>query len=119
MNSCSKCGEDYPETLCAKCVTQSDSNGVVFEAVLTYCQCYLRNYNVTEVASAVERLFIEDEVVKARKLLIDTCSAIIPPTNATHELKYRRNTGARPAVQAYASDIAIALYKIASNEHCP
>ena len=117
MSLCSKCGEDYQESLCAKCVTEN--KGVVFNEVLAYCQCFLRNYSVKEVTDAVEKLFPEDDVVSARKLLLDTCSSIISPANAINEAKFRRTTGSRPASQANASDVVAALYEIASHDNCP
>jgi hypothetical protein len=117
MALCSKCGVDYQESLCAKCVTEC--NGIVFNEVLAYCQAFLRNFNVKEVADAVERLFPEDDVVTARKLLVDTCGDIIPPASAINEVKYRRTTGSRPASQANACDVVAALYEITSNELCP
>ena len=118
MSLCSKCGEEYQqESPCEKCMTEN--NGILFNEVLAYCQCFLRNFNVKEVADAVERLFQEEDVVQARKFLLENCSSIIPPASAISEVKYRRTTVGRSASHAYANDVVAALYEIISHDECP
>ena len=89
MAKCAKCEKDLPDehVVCVDCHDQSclTCNGVVFDPVLAYCQCFLKNYNVAEVTKAIEVHFEEDDIVNARKVLLDNCLQYIASDSLKHD----------------------------------
>lgn len=124
MEKCHKCEaelNDQVDRLCNACAAQPcvTCNGVIFDAVLAYCQMFLRNYAVNEVAKSVGSNFSEDDIVNARRVLQLKCADYIPDTHPIMKVRSRMNSGARSALQACASDITTAVYDMFQQENHP
>lgn len=123
MDRCLKCQGEFPGNVkyCSDCAVNSckTCSGFIFNAVLAYCQCFLKNYGVSEVSKAVAMLFSEEDIVQARRVIQDNCKDLIPSTHPIIEKRNRKNSGVRSALQACVNDITSAVYEIVQAEKGP
>lgn len=110
MAECAKCGNDLPgENVCmCNCTNCKDT---VFNPVLAYCQCSLKNFSVIEVAKAIEQFFCNEDVAEARDLLrhmfLDRLHDLEIKKIAT-----RKSSPNRSCLEANASDVTEAVYSL-------
>ena len=106
--NCENCERELParglHCLCFSCEARCNS-------LLAYCQCYLQNYGVQEVSTAIQVHFSSQEVVTARSLLRDNWKEHFYGLSIMLTGQ-RRNTETRSAQKANAQDIATAMDKL-------
>ena len=116
--ACSACHNESEtvKLLCIECqgVNCTNCTKRVENAVLAYCQQFQESFNVDEMANALYVHFSEEDILKARQLLRDSCSGLLM-NHIIMTVGCRRGTDARPAAEVSAMDIASAMYSIV---HC-
>lgn len=120
--ACSACHNESEtvKLLCIECqgVNCTNCTKRVENAVLAYCQQFQESFNVDEMANALYVHFSEEDILKARQLLRDSCSGLLM-NHIIMTVGCRRGTDARPAAEVSAMDIASAMYSIVDSEDVP
>lgn len=115
METCKNCDLELPDEN-AVCTCQCKRCGdIVFDPVLAYCQSFLKNYSVAEVAKAVESFFSSDDVIKARELIRSDFAEKVKDLEISRTAS-RRTTINRSHLQANAVDVVEATYHLSQNE---
>ena len=118
MEKCTKCGLDrQSEAVACSCSCNNCSN-IVFDHVLAYCQSFLNNYSVQEVARAMEYQFPANDVIQARDLLRTQFMDKLKDLNIT-KVASRRSSNNRSHLEANAYDVAEAMYLLTNEQNRP
>ena len=111
MEKCTKCGLDRQNgavtcnCLCMQC------KDIIFDHVLAYCQSFLKNYTVLEVAKSVECLFTSNDVTKARDMLRNQFMEKLSDLDIV-KVASRRSSNNRSHIEANAYDVTEATFRM-------